>query len=140
MDNSAHPLPSIGIMNLPNTLQTIHPHRLLRQRRNSKAMPQALLLTINVIIRDCSVCRNTIIPQTNRLIIPLDSDLNVLRLGDVFEQQLEQGLRLLVFETNNSLGKARVYEKGFLAGCLIVCQRSSGIDQRRNSSRDEREQ
>ena len=37
----------------------------------------------------------------------------------MFEKQLEQGLRLLVFETDNSLGEARIDKEGFLAGRLF---------------------
>jgi hypothetical protein len=61
---------------------------------------------------------DAIIPQTDRFIIPLNPHLNILTLRDVFEEQLEQGIRFLIFETDDLFGEAGVYEEGFLAGCL----------------------
>ena len=62
--------------------------------------------------------RNAIIPQTHSGIIPLDPYLNILTLGDVFEKQLEKGVRFLVFETDDPFGKAGVDEERLLACSL----------------------
>jgi len=83
-------------------------------------MPQSFLSVINVIVTDCSMCRNAIIPQTDRGIIPFNPDLDILALRDVLEKQLEQCVRLLVLETDNSFSEAGVYEECLLASCLGV--------------------
>jgi hypothetical protein len=81
-------------------------------------MPQPLLSILNIIVANCRMGRNAIIPQTNSGIIPLDPYLNILTLGYVFEKQLEKGLGFLVFEADDSFGKARVDEECFLACSL----------------------
>lgn len=82
-------------------------------------MPQPPLLSIlNVVVANCRMRRNAIIPQTNGGIIPPGPYLNILTLGDVFEKQLQKGVRFLVFETDDFFGKARVDEERFLACSL----------------------
>lgn len=82
-------------------------------------MSQTLFLIINIIITNRRMRRNAIVPQTDRALFPLDADLDILGLGDVLEQQLEQGIGFLVFETDDPLREPRVYEKGLLAGSLL---------------------
>ena len=81
-------------------------------------MPQSLLSVINIVVTDCRVRRNTIIPQTDRGIVPFDPDLDILALRDMLEKQLEQGVRLFFFEADNSFSEAGIYEERFLASCL----------------------
>lgn len=81
-------------------------------------MPQPLHSILNIIVADCRMRRNAIIPQTHSGIIPLDPYLNILTSGDVFEKQLEKGVGFLVFETDDPFGTAGVDEERFLACSL----------------------
>lgn len=102
----------------PNRLQPIHPPRLIRQRGNAEPMPQPLLRVMHVVVRDGRMRRHTVIPERHGSLLPLDSDLEVLTLRDVLEEQLEEDGGLLVAEADDALCEARVDEEGFLAGCL----------------------
>lgn len=61
---------------------------------------------------------DAVIPQTDGLIIPPNSHLNILRLAYMFEQELQKSIRFLVFETDDLLGEAGVDEESFVSGCL----------------------
>jgi hypothetical protein len=110
---STLPLP---ISRSPHTLQPIHPLRLIRQRSNPKPMPSPLLRVMNIIIRNSRVSRHPIIPKRHRPLLPLHSHLEVLAQRDMLEQQLQQGIRLLLPQTDDALCEAWVDEEGFLAG------------------------
>jgi hypothetical protein len=105
-------------------------------------MPQPLLSILNIIVADCRMRRNAIIPQTYRGIIPLDPYLNILTSGDVFEKQFEKGIGFLVFETDDPFGKAGVDEERFLACSLDYFLRGGceGRGEKEQGLRGEREQ
>jgi len=63
--------------------------------------------------------RNAIIPETDRRIIPLDPDLDILTLASILKQELKQHIRFLIFKTDDLLREARVDEEGFVACCLV---------------------
>ena len=63
---------------LPNCLETIHTNRSLSQRRDTEPMSQPLLRILDIIIRNRSMSRNSIIPQRHSLVIPLNPNLQIL--------------------------------------------------------------
>lgn len=68
---------------LPLRLQPIHPPRLLRLRSNTESMPEPFLRIVHVIVRDGRVGRDAIVPERHGAVVPADTDLEVLALGDV---------------------------------------------------------
>jgi hypothetical protein len=46
-------------------------------------MPQTLRLIFNVVIRDCCMSSNPIVPKRDSSVVPLDADLEILPMRDV---------------------------------------------------------
>jgi len=55
--------------------------------------------------------RNAIIPETDRRIIPLDPDLDILTLASILKQELKQHIRFLIFKTDDLLREARLTKR-----------------------------
>jgi hypothetical protein len=108
-------------------------------------MAKALLRVTVVKVRDGSVRRHAIVPQSNRSLLPLDTDLEVLAEGNVLfilievlatrddtrrevyrgydayiEQQLQESVRFLVLEANDALREALVHKQGLFARHLCA--------------------
>jgi hypothetical protein len=59
-------------------------HRLLCKRRQADAMSETFLGIVHVVIAD-SVTSDPVVPDAHGTIVPLDTDLQVGRDGDVLE-------------------------------------------------------
>lgn len=70
---------------------------------------------MHVIIANRRMRSDPVIPQRDRPLLPLHSDLEVLSKRDVFKQQLEQRLALLVLEPHDAFREARVHKQRFLS-------------------------
>lgn len=58
---------------------------------------------------------HTVIPHHHRARRPLDTNLEILTLGNVIVEEVEQVLAFLLFEADNAPAELGVYEKGFFA-------------------------
>lgn len=86
-------------------------------------MAKALLRVTVVKVRDGSVRRHAIVPQSNRSLLPLDTDLEVLAEGNVLFiliEQLQESVRFLVLEANDALREALVHKQGLFARHLCA--------------------
>lgn len=68
---------------LPSRLQAVDANGTLCQSRDSETVPQSLLGIVDVVVADRGVCRDTIVPECNCAILPLNTRLEVLALGNV---------------------------------------------------------
>lgn len=59
--------------------------RLVSQGRKSNAMSQTLLRVVHIIVIDCCVGRDSIIPQGNSALFPTHAGLEVLSESDVLD-------------------------------------------------------
>ncbi len=60
---------------LPGRLQTINANGSLSQRRDAESMTKTLLGIRDIVVRDSCMGSDSIIPERNRLVIPLDTNL-----------------------------------------------------------------
>lgn len=67
----------------PRGFQIIHPPWLVSQRRDPEAVAQALLGTVDVLIRDGCVRCHAVIPKAHDALFPSDRDPEVLAVLDV---------------------------------------------------------
>lgn len=81
-------------------------------------MPKAFLRIVHIIIRYPCVRGEPVVPERNRSLLPFDADLEILSKGDVLEKQLEDSVRLFVFEPDDALSETRVHKKRLLASSL----------------------
>jgi hypothetical protein len=98
-------------------------------------MSETFLGVVNVVVTDRSVTSNPVVPDAHGTIVPLDTDLQVGRDGDVLEtsvsvcdlepilrayleQELEKRIGLFVFQAYDAACKAWIDVQSFLAGCL----------------------
>jgi hypothetical protein len=98
-------------------------------------MSETFLGIVHVVIAGSSVTSNPVVPDAHGTIVPLDTDLQVGRDGDVLErfvsvchlepisrvyleQELENRIGLFVFQAYNAACKAWNDVQSFLAGCL----------------------
>lgn len=80
-------IPSLAVKDLvPLRLEAIHTLRHLRQGRDAEPLTKAFALIANIIVRDGRVCRNAVVPQGNSPVIPLDTRLDVLALGNMLQR------------------------------------------------------
>lgn len=63
--------------------------------------------------------RHTVIPDHNRARRPLDAGLEVLALGNVVVQKVEQEVALLLLEAHDASAELRVDEECFFARCRV---------------------
>lgn len=66
--------------------ESVHAFGHLRQRRDAETLAQALALIAHIIVRDGRVRRDAVVPQRDRPVVPLDSSLDVLALGDMLQR------------------------------------------------------
>ena len=62
-----------------------HTHRLLCKRRQTDAMSEPFIRIMHVVIADRGVARHSVVPDAHGTIIPLHTDLQIGRDGDVLE-------------------------------------------------------
>lgn len=94
----------------------MHANRLVGQRRQTHAVPQALLRVVHVVVGDGRVRRHPVVPQRHRALLPLDAHLQVLGVRDVLEQQFQEGVRLFVLEADDPLREPGVDIERLLPG------------------------
>jgi hypothetical protein len=101
-------------------------------------MSESFVGVVNVVVADSSVACYPVVPDTHGTIVPLHTDLQVGRNGDVLnrsssvfailsqpsraylEQELEKRIRLFILQAYDAAGEARVDVQSFLAGCLAI--------------------
>ncbi len=70
-------------LSLPNCLQAIDTNRSLSQSRYAESMPKSFTRNGDIVVRYGSMRCRPVIPQRNRLVIPFETDLQVLPRRDV---------------------------------------------------------
>lgn len=74
--------------------------RALRLRRNAGKMPSLARFPVH----NGSVLDNSVIPDDDRSLLPLDASVEVCAPSDVLVEKVEDGVRLFLFETDNTAG------------------------------------
>lgn len=70
-------------------------------------------------VEDSRVSRGSVIENDNGVVGPLNADLTVLRVGDVVEEELEQGVAFLFLEADDAFRIHRVDEETFLSRDIV---------------------
>lgn len=70
-------------MNLQGNASFLHTDRLLTQRRNTEAVPQAFLRVMDVVVRNGRVSRYPVVPDRHGPIVPFHTDLEIRGMVDM---------------------------------------------------------
>lgn len=65
------------------------------------------------------MCSNPVVPDYNSVWRPLNTSLEVLALGDVVIEEVEEEVAFLLLVANDATSELRVYEQRLLASCRV---------------------
>jgi hypothetical protein len=83
---------------------------------STRSNPNGMSPLRRIKVMQCGMRRNTIIPHNDRSLLPLDTNLNIRRLGNEIIQKPKHRIRFLLLQSHDITRKLLIDKERFFAG------------------------